>query len=165
MLAEHELDVAGKCFLEGYNSGQVMSRTEGAGFLGEFPFGRFAYLLHYCASLWPSLRGEVCTVPAGCNCSCAAGGSYLAENSTHISNSSSVDTGGERDSTSTVGKVLRCPCGHHTLILVDPGVSLGDFCILVSGCLGSAAVCGTGSFLVACQMLHRLSGFKCKPYG
>lgn len=109
--------------------------------------------------------GEVCTVPAGCNCSCAAGGSYLAENSTHISNSSSVDTGGERDSTSTVSKVLRCPCGHHTLILVDPGVSLGDFCILVSGCLGSAAVCGTGSFLVACQMLHRLSGFKCKPYG
>lgn len=36
MLAECEMDVAGKCFLEGYNSGQVMSRTEGAGFKASF---------------------------------------------------------------------------------------------------------------------------------
>lgn len=64
---EHELDVAGKWFVEGYISGQVISRTEGAGCLSKFPFGKFAYLLHYCASLWLPLRGEVCRVPNECN--------------------------------------------------------------------------------------------------
>ena len=88
---------------------------------------------------------------SGCNSPCATSGSYLMKKRTHISNSSEVDTERERDTTST-GKALRCYCEP----LAHPSGSWGFFRRLqyfsVPGCSGSAAPCGTGSFLAACHM-------------
>lgn len=98
-----------------------------------FPFGKFTYLfyfiyVHHCS--FP-LGERFVWYLSGCNSPCATSGSYLMEKSTHISNSSEVDTEGEHDTTSA-DKALRCYCEYHSLILVALGVSSGGFSTSVS---------------------------------